>query len=61
MRDPKEILTESGLKILMHHVGSIEYGIDYILNHADDLDLSDDQLSVMYKMIDICNELDRKG
>lgn len=37
MYNPKDILTEDGFKRLERHVGNIEEGLFFIMNHASDL------------------------
>ncbi len=37
MLDPKEILTEVGMRRYTNHLCNIEEALNYIINHADDL------------------------
>jgi hypothetical protein len=50
MYNPKDILTEDGCRKLFIHVGNIEFALFYILNHANDLHIDDEQLETLYKM-----------
>jgi hypothetical protein len=53
MFDPKDILTEDGVRKMEGHLFNIEEALFYILNHADDLHigaLDGKQLDTLYAM-----------
>ena len=53
MRDPKEVLTESGYREYQAHLHNIEAGLFYLINHADDLwlqSIGDERLQALYEV-----------
>ena len=52
MLDPKEVLTDHGF--LQHQTGlvNMENSMDHLINHADDLRISEDDMDLLYKLLD---------
>ena len=53
MRDPKVVLTESGMKDLEGHLWNLEQALDFIMSHADDFHIGmkdPRQSEILYEM-----------
>ena len=54
MYNPKDILTDAGYEEYLAHLFNIKSGIFFILCHADDLHLDDNNiLNILYKIEEI--------
>ena len=45
----EDVLTKDGFRKFMAHLFNIEEGLFYITNHADDLEIYDEELELLYK------------
>lgn len=50
MNEPRAVLTRAGLLNYIAHLHNIEKGLVFILDHAAELDLSAEDMTLMYKV-----------
>lgn len=53
MLDPREVLTEDGMRKLQAYLTMMDEGTFYLINHADDLRIPENILETLYKMREI--------
>jgi len=50
---PEETLTKAGVEAFRAHMFNVREGLFYILNHEDELELTQEEVDAMYKVMSI--------